>query len=77
MVNLEKIPGFDTSGSVHNSVCQLGEIESSASSIANEADLELESEPEMDAEGHVGGMALDPHLLKGGDIVMMQFVWPS
>ena len=76
-VNLEKLPGFDLSGNIQNSVSQLGEIESRASSIGNEADLEVESEPEMDAEGHVGGTALDPRLLKGGDVVIMTCVWPK
>lgn len=77
VVNLEKLPGFDLSGNIQNSVSQLGEIESSALSIGNEADLEVESEPEIDAEGHVGGTALDPHLLKCGDVVIMTCVWPK
>ena len=74
VVNLENLPGFDLSGNIQNPVFQLGQMECSASSIVNEADLEVESEPEIDAEGHVGGIALDPLVLKGGDIVTMMCV---
>ena len=77
VVNLGKLPGFDLSGNIQNTVFQQGEIESSALSIHNEAGLETEPEPEVDAEGHAEGIALDAHLLKGGDIVIMRCVWPN
>ena len=77
VVNLEKLPGFDLSGNIQNTVFQRGENESSALSIHNEADLEAESEPEVDAEGHTGGIGLDPYMLESGDIVIMGCVWPN
>ncbi|KAL8795854.1 MAG: hypothetical protein Q9195_001734 [Heterodermia aff. obscurata] len=75
VVNLDKLPGFDRSGSIHNSVFQLGQIEAGASSIGDETDLEVEPEPEIDAEGLVEGIALDQHLFKRGDIILNMCVW--
>ena len=76
-MNLEKLPGFDSSENTQESLVQLGEIESSASSTgSNQADLEVESEAGIDAEGHVRGISLDLKL-QAGDIVMSMCVWPN
>lgn len=74
--NLQKLPGFDISGNIQNSVSQLGEIDPGASTNGDEADFLEESEAEMDAEGEVVNVAPDPDLLRGGEMVLVVCVQP-
>lgn len=73
-VDLHKLPGFDVSGSIQNSMSQFGEVDPSASSIADEADLFIESEPQLDSEGDVGNIAPDPYALRSGDMAIILYV---
>ena len=75
--SFQKLPGFDTSGGIQNSVSQFGEIDPGSSTNADEADFPEESEAEIDAEGEVVNVAPDPALLRGGEMVLVVCVQPS